>query len=127
MRYYVVFLTLVAGIATALVPNFNLNTGRRLARFAQKNGYTLNQLENATANNAINVMEITDPNITAALTVGWVEIQAEAVRMWHKSNPTEDEVTNVEILALIRAKYPNATVTKVVGDDKWIVDKDGIE
>ena len=109
----------------ALVPNFNLNAGRRLARYAKANGYTLANIENATPAVAINKMGVTDPNQIAAINAGWAEIQAEAVRMWHKSNPTEDEVTNADILALIREKYPNATVTKVVGDDKWIVDKDG--
>ena len=130
MRYLLLFLVLagVVGVAYALGPNFNQNAGRRLARYAIKNEYTLQQIQNASAQNVINLLSITDPNTQAAIVSGWDEIQAETIRMWKINNPTPAEVTIAGIRALIRELFPNFTITKVAGkDDQYVIDLDGIE
>ena len=119
---------MVSGVAYALVPNFNQNTGRRLARYAIANNYTLGQLSGATANQALTAMGITDDETRTAVVAGWSEIQAEAIRVWKVNNPTPAEVTVAEVKALIREKFPNFTITKVSGkDDQFVIDLDGVE
>ena len=128
MWYLVLFLVMAVGMAYALSPNFNQNAGRRLARYAIKNEYTLQQIQNASAQNVINLLSITDPNTQAAIVSGWDEIQAETIRMWKINNPTPAEVTIAGIRALIRELFPNFTITKVAGkDDQYVIDLDGID
>ena len=128
MRYLLLFLVLAVSMAFALGPNFNQNAGRRLARYAIQNEYTLQQIQNASAQNVINLLSITDPNTQAAIVSGWDEIQAETIRVWKLNNPTPAELTVAEVKALIREKFPNFTITKVSGkDDQFIIDLDGVE
>ena len=122
------FILILSGVAVALGPNFNQNAGRRLARYAIKNEYALEQIQNASAQNVINVLEITDPNMQSAIVSGWSEIQAETIRVWKLNNPTPAEVTIAGIRELIRQLFPNFTITKVAGkDDQFIIDLDGVE
>ena len=128
LMFVFLLVTMAVGMAVALGPNFNQNAGRRLARYAIQNEYTLNQIQNASAQNVINLLSITDPNTQAAIVSGWDEIQAETIRMWKINNPTPAEVTIAGIRALIRELFPNFTITKVAGkDDQYVIDLDGIE
>ena len=128
MRYLLLFLVLAVSMAFALGPNCIQYAGRRLARYAFKNEYTLQQIQNASAQNVINLLSITDPNTQAAIVSGWDEIQAETIRVWKINNPTPAEVTIAGIRELIRQLFPNFTITKVAGkDDQYVIDLDGEE
>ena len=142
MLILILILMLLAVSVYALSPNFNINAGRRLARYASElvdengipdpNGtprYSLSHLTNqATAQIAINKFGVTDPNLQDAIIAGWDEIHPEAIRVYRLTYPTQAEATVAEIKALIREKYPNFTLTKVVGkDDQYVIDLDGVE
>ena len=117
-------MVLMAASLYALAPNFNINAGRRLARYSlelvDENGipdpngtprYSLSQLTNqATAQIAINKFGVTDPNVQEAITTGWAEIQAEAVRVYRIANPTPEEATLANIRSMILTYDPNAVI-----------------